>query len=122
MSAVKFKRGDLVRCLPGANADGSGRKYGGSGYIEGREFIVGKMNSNVLWPEGEGYGVYTKWVELVERQRVEKGDMVECVYGGTVENAGLGYIGGRQFVVGRIERGGKDILFPDEGGHGVYAT
>jgi hypothetical protein len=63
---MKFKVGDLVRCVPKGTA-GSGK---GAGYIPGSEFVIDHISEQsdpIYWPKC-GSGVYQEDIELVENK------------------------------------------------------
>jgi hypothetical protein len=76
MENVKIKVGDTVVCLPGFSSKSNGRgvddlKYGGSGYVLGKVFVVQKVDFDVLWPDEQlGGGVFLRAVALVNKDSV----------------------------------------------------
>ncbi len=71
MSNIKV--GDKVVCISGFSTTvGSlNPKYGGSGYEEGRTFVVNKIDSQsrpVVWEKNISYGVYLDAVRLVSSE------------------------------------------------------
>ena len=49
---MKYKMGDVVRCVPGyQNENPRGDNYGGAGYEPNKVFVIYSYSNDVLWPE-----------------------------------------------------------------------
>jgi hypothetical protein len=65
---MKYKMGDIVRCVPGyQNENPSGDNYGGIGYEPNKVFVVYSYSNDALWTETpSGYGRKGIYVYAVE--------------------------------------------------------
>lgn len=62
---MNLKKGDIVVCIPGMSTSDSATNKGGSGYKDGKIFIIDRITENhnnnekIAWLDGSGQGIWT---------------------------------------------------------------
>lgn len=125
-SKIAYKVGDTVQLL---ETSGGSPEVGDIGVV----MAVGSstLTLTIDFPSQEGYlsdGSKVKLVKQPYEVGYKVGDKVRCidsVVKTTEGNGGAGWKEGREFVVGRVGKSGilgGPLLWPEGGGHGVFAT
>ena len=73
LSTSKYKINDVVRCVGESSGEEDDLTYGGAGWTETYEFVVGNVtkrsltNRFIYWPKDGGGGVYENHLDLVHK-------------------------------------------------------